>query len=73
MGYQAILRFDNGYGVSVLRGNCFYSNGIDTYEVGVLNGDSLCYPEEFGDDVIGYVTAEQVTEIMKKVQEFPQL
>lgn len=35
-GQQAILEFDNGYGVSVLFGDKFYSNGIDTYELAVL-------------------------------------
>lgn len=33
---QAIMEFENGYGVSVLFGEAFYSNGIDTYEVAIL-------------------------------------
>lgn len=33
---QARMDFPNGYGISVLCGPQFYSNGLDTYEVGVM-------------------------------------
>ena len=68
---QAILMFDNGYGVSVLFGNVFYSDGVDTYELAVLDGKELVYPKEIcpDEDVLGYLTKEQVTEAMKKVQD----
>ena len=29
---HAVMEFENGYGVSVIFGEQFYSNGIDTYE-----------------------------------------
>lgn len=32
---QAVIEFPNGYGVSVLLGECFYSNGVDTYLTGL--------------------------------------
>ena len=63
---QAILWFDNGYGVSVLCGARFYSNGRDTYEVAVMYDDQLTYPME--DDVVGHLTADKVTAYMDKVQ-----
>lgn len=66
---QAVLVFDNGYGVSVLIGRCFYSNGIDTYEVAVMKDDSICYSTHITDDVIGRLTAEQVSDVMKQIQE----
>ena len=74
-GKQAIIRFENGYGVSVLLGRMFYSNGINTYEVAVIDDSGLRYPEEICEDgdVLGWRTAEQVTEIMKKVQELAKL
>ena len=40
---QAKMDFENGYGISVLFGSMFYSNGIDTYEVGILKDGILCY------------------------------
>ena len=58
---QAILTFPNGYGVSVLLGSCFYSNGKDTYEVMVT------YKGESG-EVKGYLTEQEVTELMIKTQ-----
>lgn len=66
---HAILNFPNGYGVSVLFGDVFYSNGIDSYEVGILKDGVLCYSTPITDDVIGYVSKEGVTRIMKQVQE----
>ena len=66
---QAILWFDNGYGVSVLLGARFYSNGQDTYEVAVMYDDQLTYPME--DDVIGFLKADEVTAYMDKVQRLP--
>ena len=66
---QAIIDFDNGYSVSVIFGTTFYSNGIDTYELAVLFENSLCYPSEIGNDVLGNITKEEVTEAMIKVQQ----
>ena len=66
---QALLEFDNGYGVSVLLGARFYSNGRDTYEVAVMYDDAVTYPMEH--DVIGHLTADEVTAYMEKVQDLP--
>ncbi len=63
------MEFENGYGVSVVSGDLFYSNGIDTYEVGILKDGILCCDTYITDDVLGYQNEEEVTEIMRKVQE----
>lgn len=65
---QAIMDFDNGYGVSVIIGKCFYSNGIDTYELAVLKDGGLCYDTPVTDDVLGGLSEDEVTEAMKKLQ-----
>lgn len=69
---QAIMQFPNGYGVSVLFGNVFYSDGVSTYELAVTLEGRLVYPGEVcpDGDVLGYITKEQVTEAMRKVQDF---
>ena len=67
-GNLAKMNFDNGYGVSVLLGNMFYSNGTTTYEVAVTKDGVLCYDTHITSDVIGYVTYDTVTEIMADVQ-----
>ena len=38
---HAKMQFENGYGISVLKGTLFYSNGIDTYEVAVLDNNGF--------------------------------
>lgn len=78
VGDRAFLKFDNGYGVSVLFGEGFYSNGEDTYELAVLKRDKdgnwdLHYDNVVADgDVVGYITEEEVTNLMKQVQEFKE-
>lgn len=66
---QAVLEFDNGYGISVLIGRCFYSNGIDTYEIAVMKDGGIYYSTPITDDVIGRLKADQVSEVMKQIQE----
>ena len=67
---QAIMKFDNGYGISVLLGDKFYSNGIDTYELAILNpSGGIDYSTHITDDVLGNLNRYEVDEIMIKVQE----
>ena len=68
-GKHAIMEFKNGYGVSVVFGNQWYSNGIDTYEIAILKDGRLTYSTHITDDVLGYQTKHEVSEIMKQVQE----
>jgi hypothetical protein len=60
--------FENNYGVSVIFGSCFYSNGVDTYELAVLYNDEITYNTEITNDVIGNLSEDEVSEIMIKVQ-----
>ena len=71
---RAKMLFDNGYGVSVITGDNAYTSGANSYELAVLkvNCDGewgLCHDTHITDDVLGYLTDNDVTEIMKKVQE----
>jgi len=65
---QAKKTFDNNYGVSVIFGECFYSNGIDTYELAVLFDGDITYNTEITDDVLGHLSEDEVSAIMIKVQ-----
>ena len=70
MGHKwASLTFENGYGVSVIFGDLFYSDGFETYELAVLYNDEITYNTDITDDVIGYLNESQVTDIMIKVQQ----
>jgi len=68
---KAFCEFDNGYSVSVVFGDMFYSNGVDTYELAIFKGDEICYNTDITNDVMGYLTHFEVTEVMKRVQELP--
>lgn len=64
---QAKLFFPNGYGVSVGYGSGYYSGneeGILTYELMGINPDGTL----FHDDPLSYITAEEVTAEMIKLQ-----
>ena len=65
---QAELEFDNGYGVSVITRPSAYSNTNCPYEIAVLYKGSICYSTDITDDVIGYQTEADVTEVMRRVQ-----
>ena len=65
---HAVEKFTNGYGVSVLCGSCFYSNGKDTYEVAILFDGEIAYNTGITEDVMGHLSKDEVTDVMSKVQ-----
>ena len=68
-GQASRMEFDNGYGVSVICGFGAYGNNDKPYELAILKHGSLCYDTEITNDVIGYLTPDDVTKYMKQVQE----
>lgn len=69
VGKKSRMHFDNGYGVSVVSHSYSYGGRDGLYEVAVLdkNGE-LTYDTPVTNDVIGYLTEEDVTDVMKQVQ-----
>ena len=76
-GFQSVMEFENGYGVSVVCGQFFYcsprenlyaASMYEAYEVAILKDGSLTYDTPITDDVIGYASPEEVTSIMERVQ-----
>lgn len=76
-GHQVILRFGNGYGASIVRGPYTYGGRDGLFEVAVLLFDgegeewSLCYSTPITDDVLGWLTWEQVTETCEQIEALP--
>ena len=70
---QYTEEFFNGYGVSVIRGEYTYGGKEGLYELAVLKGGSLCYDTCITDDVIGYLSMEQVKDIIQMVQQLPHV
>jgi hypothetical protein len=70
IGKQARMIFDNGYGVSVVSHTYSYGGKDGLFEVAVLDKDgNLTYDTPVTNDVIGYLKPDDVTDVMKQVQE----
>ena len=70
VGKKARMNFDNGFGVSVVSHSYSYGGRDGLYEVAVLDSnDELTYDTPVTNDVIGYLTEEEVSDVMKQVQE----
>tara|TARA_S200002703_G_C3691536_1_gene212359 strand:+ start:139 stop:426 length:288 start_codon:yes stop_codon:yes gene_type:complete len=67
---QYIKTFENGYTTSTIRHNNSYGGKQGLYEVGLLDSDDnfVSVDHITGDDsVVGFLTAEEVKEILNKV------
>jgi len=77
-GLAAKLFFKNGYGVSVVRfkmllGAGSYTDSESEWELAILKGKKsdweIDYDTSITDDVMGHLEDEEVSEIMKRVQQ----
>ena len=69
---QAIVRFENNLGLSVLQGPGTLTSSDRPYEAAVISFDSdgnyaIVYPDFTHGDVLPFLTADQVSEYMVKV------
>lgn len=69
---QRVYRFDNGYGASVISGEHAYSDIDHPYELAVIkfdgDGFDLVYDTPITSDVIGYLDANGVNEVLKQIK-----
>ena len=69
VGKKSRMHFDNGYGVSVVSHSYSYGGKDGLFEIAVLDKDgNLTYDTHVTNDVIGYLTEEEVSGVMKEVQ-----
>lgn len=69
-GVRSNTMFDNGYGISVVRHRYSYGGPSGLYEIVVLDKDGrITYRTPITQDVIGYLTSDDVSDIMVKIQE----
>ena len=69
VGKQSRMMFENGYGVSVVSHTYSYGGKDGLFEVAVLGKDGdLTYDTPVTNDVIGYLSPDDVTDVMKQVQ-----
>lgn len=68
-GAQWIFSFANGYGASVITGGIAYCTEGQPYELAVLKDNDLCYDTPITDDVIGYLTSNEVYELLDRIEQ----
>lgn len=65
--------FKNGYGASVLRSSYSFGGDRGLFELAVLKDGNICYDTPITNDVIGYLTADEVTEHLQRIEKLPDL
>jgi hypothetical protein len=74
MGIAARIEFDNGYGASVVKGPLSYGGKHGLYEMAVLDDSgNLTYDTPITNDVIGYLSEDEVNDYLTKIQELPNV
>lgn len=77
-GIQCVFRFENQYGASVVKHDFSYGHEQDLWELAVIKFEdnnkynlhwSLNYDTPITDDVIGYLTNEEVLNILQQIKE----
>ena len=72
--YQGIIKFDNNYELSIVRHNASYGGKMGLFEIALSRGETqVCLPPitENGDTVKGWLTKEQVIEIIEMTGDLP--
>ena len=62
-----MVYFPNEFGASIIKHNGSYGREQDLFEVGVLFRGGLCYRTPITDDVIGWLTEEEVIETCERI------
>ena len=71
-GPQYIFMFPNGYGASVISNMFSYGGNRGLFELAVLDKDeNICYDTPITQDVIGFLTTENVLDILFTISNFP--
>lgn len=69
-GIISRIIFDNGYGASIVKGPYSYGGSDGLYELAVIGkDDKICYDTPVTEDVEGYLSEAQVTDLLIKIQQ----
>jgi hypothetical protein len=68
-GIQAVIDFENGYGISVVQTPYSYGGKMGLFEIAVVDKDrEVVYNTPVAEGVIGYLREEDVTQAMERIQ-----
>jgi len=66
---QCIVQFPNGYGASIVQGEHTYGGKDGLYELAVFGEDGhITYDTPITDDVLGYLTEQDVEDTLNKIK-----
>jgi len=73
MSYDKKFEFKNGYGASVVSRPGSYGYGDGLYELAVydIKTGNLCYDTPITDDVLGWLTWEDVESVLEDISNLP--
>ena len=68
-GSQYLYKSDNGYGASIVQTLYSYGGKQGLWELAVLDSnEQISYNTPITNDVLGYLTEEEVNETLKKIK-----
>lgn len=71
-GIKHRFTFPNGYTASVIRYPGSYGYEMDLWEVAVLYDDEIVYDTPITNDVIGWLSEEEVKETLLQIRNLPE-
>ena len=66
--YEHVLKFENGYGASIICNYMSYGGDKGLFEVAILKGDDICYDTPISQDVVGWLDFAGVADILNKIK-----
>lgn len=74
-GHHYIFRFSNNYGASIIKAVGTYGYAQNLWEMALIlfgdDGDwNLTYERDFYDDVKGYLTDDNIIELLEKIKQY---
>ena len=70
--YCVKMNFDNGYTASVSCNNISYGGELGLFEVAVMIGHMIVYDTPITNDVVGWLTFDGVSQILKRIEKLPK-
>lgn len=70
-GLYYFAEFDNGYGIDIIKHNGSYGREDDLFEIAVMKDGECCYSTPITDDVVGWLSDDEVMDYVAQVQALP--